>query len=117
MICNIHSRAFVEDLPAKFEIGQLVCHRRYGYRGVVVEVDARCKAEESWYWSNKTQPSQNQPWYHVLVDGSNVTTYPAQESLIPDTSGKPVTHPLVNDFFSGFQNGRYISKDDPWTLV
>ncbi len=38
----------------KFQSGQLVAHRRYGYRGVVVEYDLTCQADDSWYYSNQT---------------------------------------------------------------
>ena len=53
-----------------FESGQLVRHRRYGYRGVVVDRDEFCQADDEWYSKNQTQPNRDQPWYHVLVDGS-----------------------------------------------
>lgn len=100
----------------KFERGQLVRHRRYGYRGVVVGLDFECLADEQWYLSNKTQPDRSQPWYHVLVHDTDGTTYAAQESLEADTSGRPVAHPLVERFFDEFADGRYIRNDRPWPL-
>jgi len=84
----------------KFQRGQLVRHRRYGYRGVVVDLDFECLASERWYQSNQTQPDRNQPWYHVLVHETDGATYAAQENLLPDTSGQPVEHPLIERFFS-----------------
>jgi len=102
------------DYPPKFECGQIVKHKRYGYRGVIVAADGHCKATPQWYLSNKTQPGRNQPWYHVLVDGSANTTYPAEENLSSDPSGLPVDHPLVGVFFSDFVNGRYVRNDVPW---
>ena len=87
--------------------GQLVRHRRYGYRGVVVDFDTTCQAEEVWYYRNQTHPPRNQPWYHVLVDGSPSTTYAAQTSLMADDRADPVRHPLVEELFSKFQDGRY----------
>lgn len=97
-----------------FEPGQLVCHRRYGYRGVVVERDERCLADDAWYLKNQTQPDRDQPWYHVLVDGTPTCTYAASENLMPDASGLPISHPLLPHFFSGFVNGSYIRNDEPW---
>ncbi len=99
-----------------FEIGQLVRHHRYGYRGVVVEFDRQCMASQHWYMSNQTQPDRNQPWYHVLVDGSAATTYAAQDSLISDSETAPVIHPLVDLYFSDFQDGRYVRNDTPWQI-
>ena len=100
--------------PAQFVPGELVRHRRYGYRGVVVDFDLSCTAPEEWYLSNKTQPKKDQPWYHVLVDGSAHTTYAAQTSLMADYSGEPITHPLLDEFFDGFAEGQYVRNDRPW---
>lgn len=99
----------------RFAPGQLVRHKHYGYRGVVVAADPCCRADDEWYHGNQTQPDRNQPWYHVLVHQSATTTYPAQENLEPDPTGEPVEHPLLDHFFSDFRDGRYIRNDQPWT--
>ena len=96
------------------EVGQLVSHRRYDYRGVVVSRDDSCQAEDDWYLSNRTQPDRKQPWYHVLVHGSHQITYAAQTSLEADDSEEPVDHPLVAHFFSSFADGRYVRNDVRW---
>lgn len=98
----------------KFGPGQLVIHRRYGYRGVVVERDESCLADETWYQKNQTQPRRNQPWYHVLVHDSSTCTYAAAESLMADDSGLPIAHPLLSHFFSAFEGGGYLRNDQPW---
>jgi heat shock protein HspQ len=98
----------------QFQPGQLVRHKRYGYRGVVVDFDAVCEASDEWYRSNQTQPDRNQPWYHVLVHGAAITTYAAQTSLEEDPSGLPVEHPLVDQFFSEFTGERYVRNERPW---
>jgi heat shock protein HspQ len=104
---------FPDDLPL-FEVGQIVVHRRYGYRGVVVDFDMACQASDAWYSNNRTQPSRDQPWYHVLVDESDVNTYVAQENLLPDESAVPVRHPLVEHFFAAFDEARYQRNDRTW---
>lgn len=101
---------------ADFAPGQLVRHRRYGYRGVVVDFDQRCRASEEWYASNQTQPKKAQPWYHVLVHGSTHSTYAAQENLERDPSTDPVEHPLLQHFFRAFVDGRYVRNDVPFGL-
>ena len=94
-----------------FESGDLVHHRHYGYRGVVVSHDARCMAGDTWYQSNKTQPAKDQPWYHVLVHNSGgLSTYVAQSNLEMDDAGEPVSHPRIEAYFSEFRNGRYLLK-------
>ena len=89
------------DSP-KFVLGEVVVHKKYDYRGVIVEYDLSCKADENWYQSNQTQPDRNQPWYHVLVDGSKHTTYVAQANLSIEVSGKPIVHPMLNLFFDHY---------------
>ncbi len=96
------------------EPGQLVRHRRYGYRGVIVSRDEICQADDQWYFNNQTQPDRNQPWYHVLVDGSQMCTYAAAANLLPDHSLAPIEHELLPHFFYGFQNGKYLRNDEPW---
>jgi len=97
-----------------FAEGEVVHHKRYGYRGVIVRSDLICEAEDYWYQSNQTQPDCNQPWYHVLVDCSDITTYVAESNLESDKGGQIVHHPLIDIFFSGFKNESYIRNDEPW---
>ena len=113
LVGTIPTDTFSESTP-KFERGQLVSHRRYGYRGVIVDFELKCTADEKWYHSNMTQPAKNQPWYHVLVHGTASATYAAEENLQADTSRQPVGHPLVAHFFTEFVDGRYIRNDEPW---
>ena len=101
-------------VPTLYEPGQLVRHKRYGYRGVVVARDDRFRLSEAWYRSNRTQPRRDQPWYHVLVHQGRHVTYAAQSSLLPDESLKAVDHPLVRFFFSGFEEGSYERNGRVW---
>ena len=101
---------YFQDEPPSFSIGQLVCHRRYRYRGVVVDFDLSCRADGRWYSSNRTQPDRDQPWYHVLVDGSDAVTYGAQTSLEPGLGDQPIHHSLVPHRFARFESGRYERK-------
>jgi len=107
-------QAAASHLQPAFDAGQVIKHRRYGYRGVIVDMTPRCEASEQWYQNNQTQPGRDQPWYHVLVDGSSATTYPAQENLEADTSGAPIEHPLLGYFFTAFESGKYVRNDRPW---
>ncbi|MDQ8209030.1 heat shock protein HspQ [Coraliomargarita sp. SDUM461003] len=94
-----------------FELGVVVIHQLYGYRGVIVAVDPRCMAGETWYQCNKTQPPREQPWYHVLVhDSGGLSTYVAQSNLSEDTSGQPINHPRIDSYFVDFKEGRYQLK-------
>lgn len=101
----------------RFHIGQLVRHRQYHYRGVVVDFDFSFQADDDWYYSNETQPRKDQCWYHVLVDKSSRITYVAQSSLEADPQGRAVDHPLTAHFFSKFENGRYVRNNQRWPKI
>ena len=104
------------DEPVKFEIGEVIEHKRYRYRGVIVDFDKSCKATNSWYESNQTQPDRKQPWYHVLVDGNQQVTYVAESNLVYDRTGQPVMHPMLNLFFSDYiqDQNKYVRNNTPW---
>jgi heat shock protein HspQ len=96
-------------LKLDYPLGVVVKHKLYHYRGVIVGYDMECVAGEKWYQSNKTQPSRNQPWYHVLVDESGgLSTYVAQSNLENDISGQPINHPRIDNYFSQFKDGSYV---------
>ena len=93
----------------KFSVGELIHHRLFGYRGVIIDVDQNFQASEEWYEAvAKSRPPKNKPWYHVLVHQSEASTYVAEQNLEPDDSVDPIDHPMLENFFSKFDNGRYI---------
>ncbi len=93
----------------KFSVGELIHHRLFGYRGVIIDVDQNFQASEEWYEAvAKSRPPKNRPWYHVLVHQSEASTYVAEQNLEPDDSVEPIDHPMLENFFSKFDNGRYI---------
>ena len=99
---------------ANFAIGQLIHHRLFDYRGVVVDVDAQFQGSEEWYerHSNSGQdtPPKDEPWYHVLIDEDGHVAYVAQRNLEHDNLKAPVDHPLLNNFFKGFKAGHYETR-------
>ncbi len=97
----------------KFALGDVIRHRRYDYRGVIVGFDETCQASDEWYQRNQTQPDRDQPWYQVLVHGSTQSTYVAEENVTPDQSGEQIIHPLVRDYFSRFRAGKYVVDAEP----
>jgi len=93
---------------AKWHIGQLVHHRLFDYRGVVYDVDPVFMLSDKWYEQvAHSRPPKDEPWYRVLVDGSAQETYVAQRNLEPDPVGKAIDHPLLEEYFTGFTQGRY----------
>ena len=96
---------------AKFSVGDLVHHRLFDYRGVIVDVDGKCQATDEWYAQvARSRPPKNKPWYHVLVHDSSQSTYVAEQNLEPDSSSDPINHPMLEQFFAGINDGRYTRK-------
>jgi len=98
---------------AKFQPGQIVDHLRFGYRGVIVDVDAVFSLSDEWYDTvAKSRPPKDQPWYHVLVDNALHTTYVAERHLALSSNLTQIAHPELGRFFCRFDNGRYYSTRD-----
>jgi heat shock protein HspQ len=98
------------DHKPKFFIGQVVCHRKFGYRGVVVDLDPVFQGTDEWYERvARSRPPKDRPWYHVLVHEAEHSTYVAERHLDPDPEGGQVDHPALGRFFSRFVGGRYLS--------
>lgn len=97
---------------ARFSVGELIHHRLFDYRGVIVDVDRKFQGTEEWYEIvAKSRPPKDKPWYHVLVHGSDHSTYVAEQNLEPDDSDDPIMHPMLDQFFSRFVNGKYVRID------
>lgn len=95
---------------ARFSPGQLVHHRLFDYRGVVVDVDPVFSGTEEWYDQvARSRPPKNQPWYQVLVHDATHETYVAERHLEPDNTLEPINHPGVAMVFTDFRDGTYIA--------
>jgi len=93
-----------------FFVGQLVYHKLFNYRGVIVDVDPVFMHTEEWYEQvAKSRPPKDQPWYHVLVHDSQHQTYVAQRNLQADGSDEPINHPELSEYFTDFIEGKYVS--------
>ncbi|MFP6826904.1 MAG: heat shock protein HspQ [Pseudohongiellaceae bacterium] len=96
----------------KFSVGELIHHRLFAYRGVIVDVDINFQATEEWYQLvAKSRPPKNAPWYHVLVHGSDHSTYVAEQNLAADDVGEAINHPMLDYFFSKFVDGKYVRDE------
>lgn len=97
------------DHRARFRVGQMIHHKRFDYRGVIVDVDATFEGTDEWYEAMaRSRPPKDQPWYHVLVDGAAHMTYVTEQNLEPDLSGQPIAHPALDHFFDELRDGLYV---------
>ena len=100
---------------AKFEIGQIVKHRYFDFIGVIFDVDPEFDNTEEWYQSIPAQvrPKKDQPFYHLLAESPSQPSYIAyvsQQNLLKEEIPEPITHPLVEEIFTGIKDGKYISR-------
>jgi len=100
-----------DETRARFELGQVIDHRRFGYRGVIYDIDPVFQLTEEWYENvAKSCPPKDRPWYHVLPDGATHTTYVAERNLEPTSDPAPIQHPLIGKLFEGFDGARYLPR-------
>lgn len=91
-----------------FSVGEIILHRRFGYRGVIVGVDETYCGSEVWYEQVAlSRPPKAAPWYHVLVDRAQHTTYVAERHLEPGDASCQIEHPELGRYFDRFAFGRY----------
>ena len=96
---------------AKFQIGEIVNHLKFNYRGVIYEADAVFSLTDEWYEQvAKSRPPKDEPWYHVLVDKADHSTYVAEQHLIAATDNGEIVHPALEELFEYYTKGRYYSR-------
>ena len=99
-----------------FCIGDIVRHRHYPFRGVIVDVDPEFDNTEEWYASipEDVRPAREQPFYHLLAENNEITyeAYVSEQNLITDNSKEPIRHPLVDEFFSEKRGSVYYKPSN-----
>jgi heat shock protein HspQ len=103
---------------AHFRIGDQVCHRLFGFRGVVFDIDPVFANSEEWYEAipETMRPSRDQPFYHLFADNgeSSYVAYVSQQNLQRDETGEPVDHPAIDALFERGSDGRYALGANRW---
>ena len=99
-----------------FNIGDIVKHRIYPFRGVIVDVDPVFSNTEEWYQSipAEIRPSRNQPYYHLMAENTETfyTAYVSQQNLVDDGENGPLEHPDLDEIFSGMEKGKYHLRNE-----
>lgn len=108
---GLHALAMNIMKTAKFQLGQVVKHRFYPFRGVIFDVDPEFSNKEHWWLSipEEIRPVKNQPYYHLLAENAETEyiAYVSEQNLLADMSGDPVRHPKVNEIFGGLNGAFY----------
>jgi heat shock protein HspQ len=99
---------------AKFNIGDVVRHRMFPFRGVIFDVDPEFANTEEW-WNSipaEVRPDKDQPFYHLLAenDETEYVAYVSEQNLINDESGLPLRNPQVAQIFDQAPTGQLKPK-------
>ena len=104
----------IKARTAKFQIGQIVRHRVFSFRGVIFDIDPEFNNTEEWWLSipEEVRPHKDQPFYHLLAENSDseYVAYVSEQNLMSDESGEPVRHPQVTEGFERTQDGKYCAR-------
>ena len=99
----------------QFAIGQVVRHRLYAFRGVIVDVDPEFNNTEEWWLAipEDVRPRKDQPFYHLLAENDTTAyeAYVSEQNLLVDETGEPVNHPQVAEVFGEFLGHSYALPD------
>lgn len=102
---------------AKFDIGQIVRHKRFPFRGVVFDIDPEFANTEEWWESipESIRPRKDQPFYRLFAenDESYYVAYVSEQNLVLDESGEPIDHPEMRAVFGDLEDGKYRLQLDP----
>ena len=94
-----------------FSIGQIVYHKLFDYRGVIIDVDYKFLGNDKWYDEMaRSLPPKDKPWCHVLVNNGIDQTYVAERNLMLSKNHEAIQHPLIERYFTGLEKGCYQIK-------
>jgi heat shock protein HspQ len=99
---------------AKFQIGQVVRHRIFAFRGVIFDVDPQFANTDEWYESipEEVRPDKDQPFYHLFAENerTHYIAYVSEQNLVADDSEQPLSHPDIPEWFNLTGRGTYELK-------
>jgi len=111
----VYSTRMITARTAKFQIGQIVRHRIFSFRGVVFDIDPVFANTEEWWLSipEEMRPHKDQPFYHLLAENSEseYVAYVSEQNLLPDESGEPIRHSQVAEIFVKDKTGSYRPRN------
>ena len=75
----------IKARTAKFQIGQIVRHRMFSFRGVIFDIDPEFNNTEEWWMSipEEVRPHKDQPFYHLLAENAESEYWPTCPNKSP----------------------------------
>ena len=99
---------------AKFQIGQVVRHRVFAFRGIIFDVGPQFPNTDEWYRSipEDAPPTKDQPFYHLFAENerTHYIAYVSEQNLLADDSDLPLSHPDIPEWFDITGRGTYELK-------
>src|SRR4249920_2489923 len=107
----VYSTDMIKARTAKFQIGQIVRHRVFSFRGVIFDVDPEFDNTEEWWLSipEEVRPRKDQPYYHLYAENAETTyvAYVSEQNLLQDETPEPLRHPDIAERFVNEGGGIY----------
>ena len=111
----VYSTRHDKSANRQIQIGQIVRHRVYPFRGVIFDVDPVFANTEEWWLSipEHVRPHKDQPFYHLLAENETTPTWPMSPSrtCCPTNSGEPIRHSQVAEIFVKDKSGSYRPRN------
>jgi heat shock protein HspQ len=95
---------------AKFNIGDIVTHKRQGYDAIIIDIDPIFQASGQHNPAAQKKFKNRSPWYRLLVDESNQMTYVEEGSLDYTERQEGIDNPKINQFLSKKDDSGYQSN-------
>ncbi len=109
---SVDENSLLKVRLAKFRIGEVVRHRIYPFRGVIYDVDPVFSSTEEWWESipADVRPRKDQPFYHLYAENAQgpYNAYVSEQNLLVDETEEPISHPQIDETFSGLEDGLYV---------
>ena len=101
---------------ARFQIGDVVKHRIFPFRGVIYDVDPVFANTEEWWLSipAEMRPKKEQPFYHLFAenDETSYVAYVSEQNLLHDNNEQELTNPQIQEVFDRFDGKSYHVRDN-----
>ncbi|CVI61980.1 MULTISPECIES: heat shock protein HspQ [Agrobacterium] len=104
----------MKQRDAKFMLGEIVRHKVFPFRGVVIDVDPEYANTEEW-WNAipaEIRPDRDQPFYHLLAENEETeyVAYVSEQNLVHDENETPLRNPNIGRIFDKAPNGEWRPK-------
>lgn len=95
---------------AKFNVGDCVIHKNFGYRAVIIDADPFFQASGRYNpQAQKRSFATRNPWYRLLVDGSSQIAYVEECLLCLDPFQQAIDNPHLTNYLQE-RKGMYQSN-------